>query len=158
MATIIESDGIRVEAESEREAIAALRKAQREADRALSAANENRRLAREKAILNGWRLLSAYLSPDGLAGRNMVWCDVNSPCGPYTSVIGDGGIHVTWQAANGDPAKISFWVDPIILGGLCDSGGWTIAIRTKDEWLAIGEHCGQTAWERLPEGFKPELP
>lgn len=158
MATVIECDGIRVEGENERAALRALKKAKADADKALSVAIGNREAAREKAYKHGWRILSAYLSDGGLASRNMAWCDVNTPCGPLTKPNDDGGVNVLWQAANGDAATISFYVDPVVLGGLCDCGGWLIAIRTKDEWLAIGEHCGQVAWERLPEGFKPELP
>lgn len=157
MATVIESDGIRVEADSEQEALVALRKAKREQERANAARVVARQKASERACVNGWRVLSAFLSDGGLDSRYIAWCEANSPCAPVVRSNGAGGVIVEWQSTNGADARAEWWADPIIKGGLCDAGGWLVAILTGDGWFAVGDDQGETAMEKLPEGFKPEL-
>lgn len=156
MATVIESDGIRVEAESEQAAMAALRKAKRKAANESGLRMRNQQRARERAAMNGYRILSAYLD-GGLGVRYIAWCEADSPCAPVVRVDGNGGWLVLWQSTNGADARTAFFTCPNIKGGLCDAGGWTIAVLKDDGWYAVGDEQGEAHWDKLPASFQPEL-
>ena len=156
----IETELGRFEAATEKEAKAAMRKAQRGAKAAAEEKSARYNRALERAAAAGFDLLKRKLTGEGMAFE---WTDANTPCGPRVTAVGERHQMATVDTADG-AAEIELY-GYRCAGAVVGPGGWCKALAMQDadrpgetEFYAVGVCEGVFAWTRVPGVSRADYP
>jgi hypothetical protein len=150
---VLETEHGRFEAATQREALAAARKARKAVDALQKRRDADRGLAYLRAERNGYRILRWKAqgdSPRGFVARP------GEPCGPALHVASNSS--KAWQQATYETAEGRVTIDHPgyrVLAVASDAGGFTVAVFLQDdsgrrEAYALGVAGDQWAFADLP--------
>lgn len=150
----IETEGVRIEAATEREAKRALKKALAARDAEISDAYNRREAARQNCRTNGYLVLSRYVAQTELAFTTASDARVHR-----LVTLDNGHTRLEVTTNNGDGA-VEYWEAPRIEGWILNCSGWPLAMLAsfcggEAEWYAVGAAEGEFVTDPLPRAFQP---